>query len=154
LIDDLALFLMTQIQTIALLLANKPTTPSAPRPTLIVCPLSTLDQWNKEIKTKVAKGALSVLVYYGPKRHDALLSSSAKAKLSREQSAKKATSTKTKRFLVGEVEEAEEDEPEEEEDEEEQSKGKRRPQRNKKGKKFVFDEAEDDEDDDFEGFLS
>ncbi len=37
---------------------------------MIVCPLSTLNQWKDEIEEKVKENTLKVLVYHGSKRPD------------------------------------------------------------------------------------
>nr|KYP63025.1 putative ATP-dependent helicase C23E6.02 [Cajanus cajan] len=55
------------VSTIALILKERPTTPSAG--TLIVCPTSVLRQWADELQNKVTgKANLSVLVYHGSNR--------------------------------------------------------------------------------------
>ncbi len=51
------------IQIIALLLHAK-----ASGPTLIVCPLSVLSQWENELRRRVADGRLKVAVFHGPNR--------------------------------------------------------------------------------------
>ncbi|ORX98845.1 hypothetical protein K493DRAFT_257864 [Basidiobolus meristosporus CBS 931.73] len=55
------------VQTISLLLTNKPPT-SETKSTLIVGPLALIKQWEKEIQTKVEKQAFSVYVHHGPSR--------------------------------------------------------------------------------------
>ncbi|KAI8620972.1 SNF2 family N-terminal domain-containing protein [Chytriomyces sp. MP71] len=54
------------IQTLALIVANKPALSEKVRGTLIVCPVSLMRQWQREIETK-SKG-LSVLIHHGPNR--------------------------------------------------------------------------------------
>ncbi|KAJ3064474.1 hypothetical protein HDU98_012137, partial [Podochytrium sp. JEL0797] len=54
------------IQTLALLLSNKPPAHERVRGTLIVCPVSLMRQWHREIETK-SKG-LSVRIHHGPQR--------------------------------------------------------------------------------------
>mmetsp|Transcript_8714 Transcript_8714/g.38802 ORF Transcript_8714/g.38802 Transcript_8714/m.38802 type:complete len:888 (-) Transcript_8714:2404-5067(-) len=58
------------LQTIALILARRKRDkdPSLSKTTLVVCPLVALSQWQSEIKKFTEKGALSVLLYHGPKR--------------------------------------------------------------------------------------
>ena len=51
------------IQIISLLLQAKAT-----GPTLIVCPLSVLSQWENELRRRVAGGRLKVAVFHGPNR--------------------------------------------------------------------------------------
>jgi hypothetical protein len=51
------------IQIISLLLHSKST-----GPTLIVCPLSVLSQWEAELKRRVVGGRLKVAVFHGPNR--------------------------------------------------------------------------------------
>ncbi len=51
------------MQVIALLLHSKAT-----GPTLIVCPLSVLSQWESELRRRVAPGTLKVVVFHGPNR--------------------------------------------------------------------------------------
>ncbi len=36
--------------------------------TLVVCPLTLLEMWDQEIRSRVRPHTLSVLVYHGPKR--------------------------------------------------------------------------------------
>ncbi|KAI9344636.1 SNF2 family N-terminal domain-containing protein [Obelidium mucronatum] len=54
------------IQTIALILSNKPPSSQRIQSTLVVCPMSLLNQWYREI-TAMAKD-LSVYIHYGPDR--------------------------------------------------------------------------------------
>lgn len=53
------------VQTIALLLANR-----GRGPTLIVCPVSVISNWQEQIETHVAPDTLQVGVYHGPQRHE------------------------------------------------------------------------------------
>lgn len=50
------------VQAICLLLENMS---PAGRPTLIICPLSVLEQWRKEIEKKTKPGTFKILVYHG-----------------------------------------------------------------------------------------
>lgn len=62
------------VQTIALMLANRAGSDSLSsiardrKPTLIVATKALAPQWEREIKSKVRAGALSVLLYHGPSR--------------------------------------------------------------------------------------
>jgi len=56
------------VQMIALFLKNKPK--SRQHKTLLICPVSVIEHWSKELSTK-AKGQFNVLVYHGPGRHGA-----------------------------------------------------------------------------------
>lgn len=55
------------IQTLALILENRPTNPER-KTTLIVAPLALIRQWESEINTKTKPGTLKVLVHHGPGR--------------------------------------------------------------------------------------
>lgn len=55
------------VEVIALITTNRPR-PQDPKPTLIVTPLSVLNQWADEIRMHTTEGALSVYLYHGPLR--------------------------------------------------------------------------------------
>ncbi|KAK9687209.1 hypothetical protein K7432_014874, partial [Basidiobolus ranarum] len=56
------------VQTLALLLTNKPPTDEKTKTTLIVGPLALIKQWESEIKSKVKPGTFSVCIHHGPSR--------------------------------------------------------------------------------------
>jgi SNF2 family DNA or RNA helicase len=62
------------IQILSLIMANTPLSadsmeePKRFCPTLIVCPLSVLNQWYSEMTSHVEKGVLSIYTYHGPNR--------------------------------------------------------------------------------------
>jgi len=57
------------IQAISLCLANPPDPHSSAVTTLVVCPVSVIQNWRSQIQTHCKKDALTVGVYHGPNRH-------------------------------------------------------------------------------------
>jgi SNF2 family DNA or RNA helicase len=59
------------LQMIALILSNRKPRDEKEycKTTLIVLPVSLIDQWRLEIENKTYEGSLSVYVYHGPKRN-------------------------------------------------------------------------------------